>query len=466
MRDGSGRSLDKLFEGGDLSMQSRNAKPGRPRKPYRTSWGEHISGLRKRGDGRWQIVDTGETFTEQDERLAVIRFRQWEANRENQKVLLSTEALVEINFKHQESGEYRISTKTLQAMGWVTESELWAWFREQVISRPEYVADQVGIPELARLADLPKQVPSPTLKSIGQLYQDKAEVQRKQRRQVQLFWNDFAKWMASHKVTTLRGISPALVAEYADATKARTKGTVVGQGGSAKYLKNRFTTIRGVINFARKRGEHPTDVRHALDCCAVLQAPKRTGSKDPHPIDPEDFRKLLGKAKDPRMQAFLLVMLNLCMYPSEALALDWGELDFDKFTVVTRRNKTSVIRIGVFWPCTIDALKAIRPKQPSGDTPVFLSKQGNRWSVKTVNVQYRKLRKSAGLDDSVKCEDCRDGAYTAAIESGADLQKAKLLAGHSTGISDHYAKRRPAMVSDTVCAIEAAYFGTPHRDDK
>ena len=70
------------------------------------------------------------------------------------------------------------------------------------------------------------------------------------------------------------------------------------------------------------------------------------------------------------MRAFLLTMLNLCMYPSEVLALDWGEIDFDKRTVVTNRHKTSVIRVGVLWPRTAEALIALRPNQPRNDAPV------------------------------------------------------------------------------------------------
>ena len=68
-------------------MKSQNAKPGRPRKPYRASWGEHINGLRKRSDGRWVIVDTGKTFAEPDERRAVARFHLWEAEQQGESVL-------------------------------------------------------------------------------------------------------------------------------------------------------------------------------------------------------------------------------------------------------------------------------------------------------------------------------------------------------------------------------------------
>lgn len=350
-------SLDALFEGGDPFMNSRNAKIGRPRQPYRTSWGEHINGLRQRRDGRWVIVETGKTYVEPDERMAVVRFRLWESANNKQKVLMSTEALMEINFKHQPNGKYRISTKTLPTQGYVALDELWAWFREQLISRPEYVAERVGIPAVARLADLPKPVLSPTLKAIGQLYQDKSQCKRKQRRQAELFWQDFVKWMKSHDVTTLRQLTTARVADYGDEKKSAAEDKGHGNGGSAKYLKTRFMTIRGVVNFARKRGEHPEDVRHALDCCAVLQAPRKCCTRDPHPIARRDYHVLLNHVAEPRMRSLLLVMLNLCMYPSEALALDWGELDLDKRTVVTDRQKTSVIRVGVLWQRTIEALK-------------------------------------------------------------------------------------------------------------
>jgi hypothetical protein len=51
----------------------------------------------------------------------------------------------------------------------------------------------------------------------------------------------------------------------------------------------------------------------------------------------------------------------------------------------------------------------------------------------------------------------RDSSYTAAVEAGIDLNVCKLLAGHSTGISDHYVKRRPQMVAAACDAIAKAY---------
>ncbi|MEX0884995.1 MAG: tyrosine-type recombinase/integrase [Phycisphaeraceae bacterium] len=437
---------------------SGTPKRGRPAKPHRTSWGAHINGLRRRKDGRWVIIATGKTFAEPDERRAVARFRRWEVEQQGETVAdvnapleafqsaaglaAAREAGAEI-YGHTD-GRYSVGTE-------VSEPVLWAWLREQLISRPEYVAEQTGIPEVARLADLPKPEPSPTLAAIGQLYHDKAQVKRKQRRQMQLFWNHFREWLAEHNVETLRQLTPSRVAEYGDHIRATED--------SLKYVKNRFTSIRGVINFSRKRGLHAADVRHALDCCAVLTAPRGGVRREPHPIDREHLEALVAHVEAPRMQAFLLCMLNLCMYPSEALNLDWGEIDLTKKTVVTDRSKTHIVRVGVLWDRTVTALKEIRPSNAGSKQPVFLSKLGRRWSEKTANVQFRALRQKAGVPTKVKAEDLRDGAYTAAVEAGVELTQAKLLAGHSTGIPDHYAQRRPTMVADAVKAIEEAYFG-------
>lgn len=431
------------------------AKRGRPSKPYRTSWGEHIPGLRRKGDRRWVISATEKEFREADERVAVARFKRWQAGQDSPTVTINL-PVADLGDNHQSviasvlesggsvgghlDGSYSVGMDAAEPM-------LWAWMREQIISHPEHAATMTGIPELARLADLPKPEPSPTLKAVGDLYQDKADVTEHQRRRQKRFWDDFAKAIDKQGVATLRQLTATVVADYGDQVKA--------SGHSPKYVKHRFTGIRGILNFARKRGVSPNDIRHALDCCAVLTVARTNGSKDPHPISREDFHTLLGAATDERMKALLLTMLNLCMYPGEATGLDCGDLDLTRKTVATRRSKTGVVRIGILWDRTIEALKALRPPKPLDSAPVFLSKHGTRWSL---NKEFRRLRKLAGVADAVKAEDCRDGAYTEAIESGAELMQAKLLAGHATGISDHYAKRRPTMVADACAAIERAYF--------
>ena len=70
-----------------------------------------------------------------------------------------------------------------------------------------------------------------------------------------------------------------------------------------------------------------------------------------------------------------------------------------------------------------------------------------------------RLRDKAQIEDEVRISDIRDGAYTAAVESGADITLAKLLGGHATGMSDYYVRRNPKMVAGCLRAIEKHYFG-------
>ena len=429
------------------------AKKGRPSKPYRTSWGEQVIGLRKKGGNRWFIIEAGKEFREQDERRAVQRFKRWQSEQADASVELAARTPDPYTPYNQHGSGHldsppRRRTKRPTA---VDEGAIWDYVREQLIERPEWVAERTGIAEVARLSDLPKPQPAPALKDLGDLYESHATGSPKHVRKVVTAWRDFEKWLSNREVKTLKTLTPAHVADYGD--QLRMRGDL-----GPKTLKHKFSFIRSVLHFAQRRGINPNSLRHALDCCAVLQAPKGGNGRNPSPISRDDYAALLSHARDPRMRAMLLVMLNLCMYPSEGLSLDWNEINFDKKTVVTDRSKTSVVRIGVLWDSTLEAIETLRPMSCTNEVPVFVSANGTRWHGDTFRRHFGRLRAKAGVNDSVKAEHLRDGAYTAAVESGADLNLAKLLAGHETGISDYYVRRRPAMVAKVVAAIEHAYF--------
>lgn len=417
---------------------------GRPSKPYKSPWGEVINGLRhdpKRG--RWFAIGGGLEFVEQDERLAVARFRAWQSEQDGVTVELKrTHPNIRIDFGSESS------VKPFAKPTAVDDADLWSYVREQLISRPHWVAERVGIAEVARLGDLPKPTPSPKLADLGELFQAKSTVERAYRRRVELAWTDFEKFCKKQDVTTVRLLTADITADYSD--------DVNGRGFSPKYTGHWFTSIQRVVNFAMERGQNPTDCRHALDCFKTFQRPKATSGADPKPIGRDEYRLLLSIAEDKRMRGALLIMLNLCMYPQESLNLDWSDIDLDKKTVVTDRSKTKVVRIGVLWDETIEALDKIKTPKTG---PIFLSREGSRWSVKTLGKQFRDLRASADLPSDTTMDQLRDGAYTAAVGAdGVELKHAMLLAGHSSGISDYYVKRNPTMVKDAVAAVYRAYF--------
>ena len=174
-------------------------KKGRPRKTYRTSWDTHVDGLLHRTDGRWQIVATGQIFTERDERKAVAR-AQSIINKLNGTTIEITTPISALRgktkAKPRDAAEFvdRVleCTKLAREHGtpvftsqnpeeWlvannVSGAVIWPWLREMLIKRPEFVAEMVGIPEVARLADLPKRGPSPSLDRVGDEYREHAKV--------------------------------------------------------------------------------------------------------------------------------------------------------------------------------------------------------------------------------------------------------------------------------------------------
>ena len=144
-------------------MKSIAKKKGRRRVPHVAANGDSINGLRRRKhDGRWVIVDTGETFTEPDERLAILHFRRWEAKQKGRSALVelpldtdpdpdpdsagAVEFLIRKELGHgdhhapnDESLILRlVENEPMKVLRAIPEPALWAYVREEIITRPKW----------------------------------------------------------------------------------------------------------------------------------------------------------------------------------------------------------------------------------------------------------------------------------------------------------------------------------------
>ena len=199
--------------------------------------------------------------------------------------------------------------------------------------------------------------------------------------------------------------------------------------------------------------------RRRPTCFGLLQSygAAIASAVDPRPIAPADFHRLYKAADDP-MKATLLLGLNCCMYAGEVCCLNWNDVDLAAATLTTTRPKAGQVRIAVLWPRTIRALK----KLPRKTAAIFVTRAGSQTTYKTFYHHFKATKDAAGLPGA-EFSSIRDGAYTTAVEQGIDLNTVKLLAGHATGISDAYVKRRPQMAAAACRAIEAIYFGPVSR---
>jgi integrase len=415
------------------------------RKPahYVAKDGTQVRGLSRRPtDGRWRVIGSNVTFTCDDEALAIHRYlTQYAPARASAVVDFPVPAVK----PHSRVEDMPVLTTfdpvSRRATQHISEAAAWAWVREQILARPHYVAQMTGIEQIGYLADLPKPTASPTLVDVGELYLGHARISANWRSKCRLFWQEFRDCAG---VPKLRDLTQEHLVAYGDMVREAAP--------SPTYARQRFGAVKAIVNYPTKRGKWAEDCKRALALCAVLVPPGKAAA-DPDPITPEAFQSLYRNA-DARMKAVLLLALNCCMYAAEVAALDWRDFDLDKATLVTARAKTQIVRIATLWPSTVAALRAL----PRRTEALFLTEAGTRADYLSVYRLFRGVRKLADLEH-VQFAQIRDGAYTAAAESGVPLDVCRLLAGHSSGISDHYVKRRPQMVASACAAIEEAYFG-------
>ena len=430
-------------------MISTLVKRGRPVAIHDAANGDRIVGLMRLKDGRWRASGPEKfTFSEPDERLAIARFRQWEARKRGHGTVYFPvpqpkpggpveDMPVLTSFDRSNPCQWKATQHVDQAVAW-------AWVREQILTRPQYVAQMTGIEQIGYLTDLVKPEPSPALEEVGNLYLHHAKVSDNWRAKCKLFWKEFSDCV---KVPTLRELTQGHLVGYAD--------TVRKAAETPTYARQRYGAIKAIINYPPKRGKWAVDAKRALHLCSVLVPPKKSAA-DPQPIPREAFHALL-KAADPQMKAVLLLALNCCMYGGEVVALDWADLDLRKGTLATERCKTGIVRVATLWGRTVAVLK----KLPRTTEAVFITSGTKmRHNYQTIYKAFKAARKAAALAEAdVQFSHVRDGAYTSAIEAGVDITLVRVLAGHATGISDHYVKRRPQMVAPGCAAIEKAYFG-------
>lgn len=444
-------------------------KRGRPSIPYRTSWGENIDGLSNPQPGRWRILATGQRFTQHDERMAIAYFRKL-TGPNTVKIFASVEprmngnrregpTMVAINKFHDALMEGRTPPQvTAGATGATLSYELdsdvvWAWLGQQLREKPAYVAQRVGIEQIGYLSDLPKPTPSPTLIEVGELYFNKAKVTPNWLAKSKIFWREFC---ASVGVTTLRELTPELIADYRD--------SILDNDFSPTYARQRFGAIKTILKFPTvDRLIWVEDCSRALGYCVMLKKPAKK-KPQPRPISPANFAALL-LAADPQMQALLLLALNACMYLGEVIELKWFDIDFETGILSTHRNKKEqIVRVAVLWPETLAALNRL----PRLTDTIFLSADGDPHTYQSIYKLWKAVRKEAKLDGEdvqltskwrgrLQSSHLRDGSYTQAMRMGKDITLAKLIAGHSTGMADEYVERNQDMVAPVCEAVRRAY---------
>ena len=423
------------------------SRAGRPPANYRTSWGEIIIGLSRGTDLRWRIIKTGQKFTEHDETLAIKKFKELVAGQESKATLTIPDVGDAMTLRPSSFGvtldaQENAIEHTLDYR--ITETAVWSWLREQLIKDPVNASVKLGIPEIRNLSAIKvdKDIP------LSDLISEYLKRQHNKRTSIQSV-QAFKKFMKFTQVKSVMEMTTDKLLgwqQYIDASNLLPT--------TKTYY---YSRIKIILSNGIKYGFNANVLRQALDRCRVLFTADTHSKKNPTPISRDDFHKLLNAANN-QFKAILLVSLNCCLHLGETMALTWDEFDLQRKCHISSRKKTGITRAAMLWEETIQALRGVR-KTHSPD--VFVSYHGTRYNRATAGNLFSKLRIKADVSATVKFDDIRDGAYTAATLCGHDSERlSRLLAGHSNyGLMDNYVKRNPEMVKPATDAVYKHYFG-------
>jgi integrase len=194
--------------------------------------------------------------------------------------------------------------------------------------------------------------------------------------------------------TSLRGVTAQTLSHFAAALR-REPGRARGSEGQAP------ATIRQRLQLLRKA------LGWALDQKLLVELPKfptiKVPKKKPQPIAPESFERLLDKAPDPNMRAYLLTGWLGGLRLGEAAELEWDptdkapylDLDRDRIVLPADFVKAAEDQWVPLDPALREALLAL----PRRGRKVFrfLSRDGRRIGLSAIGERVIRLAKKAGV---------------------------------------------------------------------
>lgn len=194
------------------------------------------------------------------------------------------------------------------------------------------------------------------------------------------------------------------------------------------------------------------DVEYVFSTIKAFEKPKPL----PITIAPDIFKKFYDEASD-RMKIMLALSVQCAFTNIDLFNLRKDDIDWDAGELNKMREKENKQRVAYISPFIIKMMKAYLKKHNESSEYVMISK-GQRITALAIRKEFAKLRDTLHLDKGIQFKQLRKTALTKAAEAGASDRAIKVLAGHSTGISDAYVSRTIKQVKEACIYIANEYF--------
>lgn len=203
------------------------------------------------------------------------------------------------------------------------------------------------------------------------------------------------------------------------------------KGLSPRSIQRRLSAVRGFFNYLLREGEVSSNP--GVD----VSAPK-TSRRLPNTMDVDQMARLLKiTGQDPitaRDRAIMELLYSSGLRLAELVGLDLSDLDLADATVrVTGKgNKSRILPVGRHARKAIrDWLKQRAELAATGETAIFVSRQGGRLSPRSVQARVSYWAKRQGVPVRVYPHLFRHSFATHMLESSQDLRGVQELLGHA-----------------------------------
>jgi integrase/recombinase XerC len=202
-------------------------------------------------------------------------------------------------------------------------------------------------------------------------------------------------------------------------------------GLSSRTIQRRLSAARTFFRYLLRE-------KHVSKNPVVAVSAPKSGKRLPGNLDADRMARLLEIPGDgpiaARDRAILELLYSSGLRLAELTGLDLGDVDLADHTVhVTGKGrKDRIIPVGRHARRAVSEWLAVRRQMaPGEETALFVSKQGNRLSARSVQARVSYWARRQGIDTRVYPHLFRHSFATHLLESSHDLRGVQELLGHT-----------------------------------
>jgi integrase len=174
-------------------------------------------------------------------------------------------------------------------------------------------------------------------------------------------------------------------------------------------------------------------------------------------LSSEDVASLLAATRDERFAVLLRILADTGLRRSEALALEWTDIDFARRCVLVRESKNRRPRQVELTDAALHALRSLAAQRTvtSSAERSFVWPEWQRRGPQGVSSRFKTVARRAG-HPTLRLHDLRHGFCSRLAQAGVPLPTIAALAGHTSWLTtQRYASHLPeGATRDAIAALQ------------